>query len=61
MRISNKHTRRVISAYLLFYVVVILLYMQTMESGTASAQRGRISLDHGSCTKMERLWLLVKA
>jgi len=51
----------VISTYLLFYLVVVLLYLQTMESGTTSAMRGRIPLDHGSCTKMARLRLLVEA
>ena len=32
-----------------------------MESGTTSAQHGRIPPDHGSCIKMARLELLEKA
>ena len=52
--------RWVKSIYLLCYLVVVLLYLQTMESGTTSAMRGRIPLDHGSCTKMARLQLLEK-
>ncbi|KAL9979840.1 hypothetical protein ACROYT_G017560 [Oculina patagonica] len=38
----------------------VLLYLQTMESGITSAQHGRIPLDHGTCSKMARLRLLVK-
>ena len=45
---------------LLFPLVALLQYLQTMESGITSARRGRIPLDHGNCTKMERLRLLVK-
>ena len=32
-----------------------------MESGITSAQRGRLPLDHGNCSKMEGMWLLVEA
>ena len=55
-----ENSEMVISTYLLFYLVVIHPYLQTMESGTTSAMLGRIPLDHGSCTKMARLRLLVK-
>ena len=45
----------------LFYSLVALHpYLQMTESGTTSASHGRIQLDHGSCSKMERLRLLVK-
>ena len=32
-----------------------------MESGITSAQHGRIPLDHGNCSKMAGMWLLVQA
>ena len=46
--------------FLMFSLVVKLLYLQTMETGTSSAQRGRIPLDRGACSKMASLRFLVK-
>jgi len=39
---------------------VPLLYLQTTENGTTSAQYGKILWDHGRSTKMARLQLLAK-
>ena len=50
-----------IGTFFLAIVGLRLMHLQTMESGTTSAQRGRIPLDHGNCSKMAWLWLLVKA